>query len=112
MIASVAANGTGKNLQAWNKNLIVSCPTGAAVWEQLLGRTHRQGQKADEVQVDVLIGCVEHVDAWKRARAEAKMASDILGAPQKILIGDVNGFDGPHGRGTRWTKVAGPGKDE
>lgn len=112
IIASVAANGTGKNLQAWNKNLIVSCPTGASVWEQLLGRTHRQGQKADEVQVDVLIGCIEHLDAWKRARAEALMASDLLGAPQKILIGDVTGFDGPLDRGARWAKVAGPAKEE
>ena len=111
-IASVAANGTGKNLQAWNKNLIVSCPTGASVWEQLLGRTHRQGQLADEVSVDVLIGCIEHVDAWKRACAEARMASDMLGAPQKILIGDVTGLDAPLGHGTRWAKVAGPAKDE
>jgi hypothetical protein len=106
LIASIAANGTGKNLQAWNKNLIVSLPTGAAVWEQLLGRTHRQGQKADEVQVDVLLGCVEHLDAWKRARAEAQMASDMLGAPQKILIGDVTGFDvrAETLPGARWRK--------
>jgi hypothetical protein len=111
IIASVAANGTGKNLQAWHKNLIVSCPTGASVWEQLLGRTHRQGQKADEVQVDVLVGCIEHLDAWKRARAEAQMASDMLGAPQKILIADVSGLDedDASGYGARWTKGVGPG---
>lgn len=107
IIASVAANGTGKNLQAWNRNLIVSCPTGASVWEQLLGRTHRQGQKADEVGVDVLLGCIEHIDAWKRARAEAQMASDMLGSPQKILVGDVTGLEPNVATltGARWKKV-------
>jgi hypothetical protein len=53
IIASIAANGTGKNLQAWSKNLITCCPTGASVWEQLLGRTHRTGQLADQVECDV-----------------------------------------------------------
>jgi hypothetical protein len=104
IIASVAANGTGKNLQAWNRNLIVSCPTGASVWEQLLGRTHRQGQRADEVTVDVLMGCVEHFDAWKRARAEAKMAADMLGAPQKLLVADVEMPSDARLSGKRWVK--------
>lgn len=109
IIASVAANGTGKNLQAWSKNLVTSCPTGAAVWEQLLGRTHRPGQTADEVTVDVLIGCVEHAEAWQRARAEAVMSSDMLGQPQKILIADVTvpSVDDVGVRaGARWKKSA------
>ncbi len=108
IIASVAANGTGKNLQAWSKNLITSCPTGASVWEQLLGRTHRPGQKADEVSVDLLLGCIEHFDAWERARSEAAMASDMLGQPQKIFIADVTPFPAL-GRGARWTKTGGKG---
>ncbi len=90
IIASVAANGTGKNLQRYRHNLITACPTGAAVWEQLLGRTHRPGQLADEVTAEVLVGCVEHVDAWARALAEAEMARDLFGAPQKILYADVD----------------------
>lgn len=104
IIASVAANGTGKNLQAWHKNLITSCPTGASVWEQLLGRTHRPGQKADEVEAEVLIGCVEHVDAWERARAEAEMSSAMLGQPQKILFADVTMPSVEGMAGSRWTK--------
>jgi len=90
LIASGAANDTGKNLQAWSANLITSCMTGAAVWEQRLGRTHRQGQLADEVTADVLVGCIEHVEAWERAIAEAEMSRDMLGAPQKILLADVD----------------------
>ncbi len=90
IIASIAANGTGKNLQRYRHNLITACPTGAAVWEQLLGRTHRPGQLADEVTAEVLVGCIEHVDAWTRAIAESEMARDMFGQPQKILYADVN----------------------
>lgn len=105
IIASVSANGTGKNLQAWSKNLITCCPTGASVWEQLLGRTHRTGQLADQVECDVLIGCIEHVDAWKRAEAEAQMASEMLGQPQKILVSDVSMPEVDHLPGARWRKT-------
>lgn len=107
IIASGAANDTGKNLQAWRANLITSCPTGAAVWEQRLGRTHRQGQRADEVTVDVLVGCIEHVEAWERAVAEAKMAADMFGAPQKVLLADVDMPSVEHVSrlaGARWRK--------
>lgn len=109
IVASIAANGTGKNLQAWNKNLIASCPTGASILEQLIGRTHRPGQMADEVKVDILIGCIEHVEAWARARAEAKMSEDLFGQAQKILIADVVNIPSPDSvdeYGARWTKTA------
>ncbi len=109
LIASGAANDTGKNLQAWSANLISSCMTGASVWEQRLGRTHRPGQKEDEVTVDVLVGCIEHVDAWERAVAEAKMSRDVLGAPQKILLADID-MPSPHDvsrmSGARWRKTS------
>lgn len=107
IIASGAANDTGKNLQAWSTNLIASCMTGASVWEQRLGRTHRPGQDADEVTVDVLVGCIEHAEAWERAVAEAKMAYDMFGAPQKILIADVtmpSVHDVSRLSGARWRK--------
>jgi hypothetical protein len=89
-IASIAANGTGRNLQHYHHNLITSCPTGAALIEQLLARTHRPGQRADEVTAEILVGCIEHIQAWTRAVAEAEMARDMFGAPQKILVADVN----------------------
>lgn len=107
IIASIAANGTGKNLQAWSKNLVTSCPTGASVWEQLIGRTHRQGQAADEVMIDILVGCIEHVDAFERARAEAQMSADMVGQSQKILIGDIvmpSANEASSRPGHRWRK--------
>lgn len=108
IIASIAANATGRNLQAWNKNLVTTGITQAADWEQLLGRTHRDGQKADEVFVEALLGCFEHWDAWNRAKAYAVATQDTYGADQKLLIATV---DMPSEeeilalQGARWKKV-------
>ena len=90
VIASIAANSTGRNLQRWHRNLVTSCPSTATTWEQMIGRTHRDGQTADEVTVDVLFGCFEHWDGMQKARAAAQMAMDTLGQPQKLLLADLD----------------------
>ncbi|MHB8563311.1 MAG: hypothetical protein ACYDDA_05055 [Acidiferrobacteraceae bacterium] len=89
IIASIAACGQGFNLQSFSKNLITSCPSGAATIEQVLGRTHRDGQLADEVLVWVLFGCREHYDAFNRALDGARAAADTLGHAQKLLLADL-----------------------
>jgi hypothetical protein len=108
IIASVAANSTGRNLQPWHRNLITSCPSGAATWEQLLGRTHRDGQTADTVEVDILLGCIEHAESYYKAKAEARMVVDTLGDSQKLLIADdmfPSEAEIATRRGPRWTKT-------
>jgi len=45
------AHGTGKNLQKWSENLLTYFPSNGSILEQLIGRTHRPGQEADEVNV-------------------------------------------------------------
>lgn len=90
LIASIASNAEGRNLQAWNKNLIVSPPTSGAVWEQLLGRTHRDGQEADEVIATLVITLTEQAAAFERARADARAISDTLGQEQKLAYADVS----------------------
>jgi hypothetical protein len=92
VIASIAANSTGRNLQMkWHKNLMTSCPSTAAAVEQWIGRTHRTGQEADTVTVDVLLGCREHWDAMDGARAQAAAERDMMpGSDQhKLLISDI-----------------------
>lgn len=89
IIASARANSTGRNLQAWNRNLITSPPAGAPAWEQLLGRTHRQGQTADTVTCDVMVTCREHFDAFERARELARASEQTMGHAQKLLIADI-----------------------
>lgn len=90
IIASVQANGTGRNLQMFSANLVTSFPPGPAIVEQLIGRTHRDGQEADTVTVDVLLGCREHHDAFYRALDGAKAAADTLGHDQKLLLADLS----------------------
>jgi hypothetical protein len=48
---SMKAHGTGKNLQKWSENLLTYFPSNGSTLEQLIGRTHRPGQEADEVNV-------------------------------------------------------------
>jgi len=89
IIASVQANATGRNLQMFSTNLITSCPPSAQTVEQLVGRTHRDGQAADEVTVDILLGCREHYDSFQRALDGARAAADTLGHDQKLLLSDI-----------------------
>lgn len=49
VVASIAAHGEGKNLQAFQHQYVVQWPRSAVRAEQMLGRLHRQGQEADEL---------------------------------------------------------------
>jgi len=90
-IASIDANREGRNLQdKWSRMLVTSPMEGADVWQQTLGRLHRPGQMADEVEVDVLLGCKEHANAWNRALASAIAIRDTTGADSKLLLADVD----------------------
>jgi hypothetical protein len=86
IIVSIDANREGRNLQLkWWRNLVTDPPEGADVWEQLLGRTHRPLQQNEEVVVDVLLGCREHLNAIRRAVSTAEALRDMTGADQKLL---------------------------
>jgi hypothetical protein len=89
IIASIDANREGKNLQKlWSRNLIASPPGNATWWEQTIARTHRTGQEADEVIVDVLLGCRENFDAVSGALEKAAAIQDTTGKKQKLLLAD------------------------
>lgn len=45
----------GLNLQHFNRQYFSDCPSGDVRWEQALGRSHRPGQRADEVVADVAV---------------------------------------------------------
>ena len=88
VVASIRAHGTGRNLQAFYRALVVGGPTSGADWEQLLGRLHRAGQLASEVTYRVL-----WTDEVDRAREDAKFINETTGAPQKLLSAIVD-WDG------------------
>lgn len=88
IIASIKAHGTGKNLQHYSRNLIVSVPPSADTIEQLLGRTHRDGQEADTVTVELYLHAPEIREGLARALSEADYIQRSTGMPQKLLYAD------------------------
>lgn len=88
---SIKAHGIGKNLQHYSNQLIVCPPSGGKTWEQLLGRTHRAGQEADEVHVHVY----QHTEAFRMAvrsaREDARYIEDASGNVQKLNFAGWSG---------------------
>lgn len=66
---SIDGNKEGRNLQHWANTLILNPPPDAGAWEQLIGRFHRTGQRADEITVDVCVHTQELADGFAKARA-------------------------------------------
>lgn len=94
LIASVHVHKQGKNLQyAWNRNLIVYPFSNGITWEQCIGRTHRTGQKADEVTVDVFTHTAPLRANWARALVSANYVQETYQTPQKLMYGTKIGFD-------------------
>lgn len=87
--ASIAAHAEGKNLQRWSRNLVTSTPTSGKTWEQLLGRTHRQGQEADEVTVEVFLHAPELRASFEQAQGDAQYLEQTLGGRQKLCYADI-----------------------
>ena len=89
IIASISAHGQGKNLQRWARNLFVAPPSSGKTWEQVLGRTHRHGQEADEVTNDVWLHAEELRASFTQARADARYIEQTLGTRQKLCYASV-----------------------
>lgn len=89
IVCSIRAHRTGKNLQAWSRNLVVMPPASGEAWEQMIGRTHREGQKADTVMVDVNLHTPVASAAWVTARRKALYQEETLGQRQKLLFATV-----------------------
>lgn len=88
LIASIESNYEGRNLQAWSENLIVGPIQNGMRLEQVLGRTHRDGQKEDEVNFRVAFACTEHEADWYSTIDNARYIEQTTGQQQKILYAD------------------------
>lgn len=93
-ILSIEANKEGRNLERFSKNLIASCPPNGERLEQLLGRTHRDLQEADEVEVEVILASKELWRGFQRALEDARYTEDTMGVAQKLLFADKTISDG------------------
>jgi hypothetical protein len=94
IVASIAAHGTGRNLQnAFHRNLMTGIPSKNKVFEQLIGRTHRQGQRAKTVTVELYQHIEEFRKSLDHARERAKYIQETKGNMQKLAYATYIGFD-------------------
>jgi hypothetical protein len=88
--ASINAHSEGKNLQhAFSKNLIVHPPGSGKATEQLIGRTHRTGQKADTVEVWVYRHHPILAGAVASAQTDARYIEELTGTKQRLNLANI-----------------------
>jgi hypothetical protein len=76
--ASIKTCGTGCNLQHYRRNLFLTLPSDLEIYEQTMGRTHRDGQQADEVFFDFNASCDYHERTLRRALDAARRSPEGL----------------------------------
>lgn len=83
---SINTHGTGKNLQAWDDQVVFEPPSGYRAYEQLLGRTHRPGQLSDCVKADILFSSAFHKARLYSALSKCRTAQENFDKNPKLLI--------------------------
>jgi len=87
-VLSVRANLEGLNLQHYHRNLVLTPIPVGETWEQMIGRTHRKGQRADEVLFD-LFDSYNPAD-FDQARADAAYQTSMNNdEPKKLVLADI-----------------------
>lgn len=91
MCLSVHAFKRGFDLPKWQNNLVLCPCSNGATWEQLIGRTHRAGQKSP-VTVDVLAQYGMLAQSMDRAVESAKFIEETVNMRQKLLMADTTWY--------------------
>lgn len=89
IVASIEAHGTGKQLHMFNRALVTTPPGSNEAWEQLLGRLHRPGQQADEVNYYVYQHTLELQEAFIRAYDEAPFVAGVLDVRPRLTYATI-----------------------
>ena len=84
LVVASYAHGTGKNLQHQYKNLFVELRREASINEQTLGRTHRSGQKVDQVRGWLMIGNGFDLAMFNATLKDADYIQSTLGQRQRL----------------------------
>lgn len=89
IISSIKSNGRGRDgLQhLFDHQLVANTPSSATMWEQLLGRLHRRGQRSNEVLTEVYLHTSELRKAFDQALRRADYVESTMGSRQKLRIG-------------------------
>ena len=88
--ASITAHGTGRNLQhGWGNQLVTSAFSSHGKWEQLLGRTHRTGQRRGEVKCSINVHTPKLMASWDKAVARSARSESLGGGDRKLLLATI-----------------------
>jgi hypothetical protein len=93
VVASIHARRDGDNLQHFRRNLIITWPASGIIIEQVLGRSHRAGQLADEVEVETYMHDLSLQSSFAASLANARFQEETQGTRQKILYATRIGLD-------------------
>lgn len=85
------SHGTGLELQMFSTNVFANLPPAAKDYEQVIGRTFRQGQKADEVTVSMYLHTPELRNSFLTAR-DAELYVEGTQGTDKLLLMASYGF--------------------
>ena len=87
---SQKAVSKGFNLQyKWYQNVLLNVTPAGWRYEQLMGRTHRQGQPHDTVYFVVVVTVAEQLAGFEQAQADALYEQQTTGQQQKLCLADV-----------------------
>ena len=75
----------GLNLQHYGHNIVLTPSSSGAVHEQLIGRTHRDGQTRDSVGVEIYTHTDRLSEALDKAIERARYAERTTRSPMKLL---------------------------
>ena len=85
IVASLKAHGDGKNLQAFSRQLFTSMPPNGSTVEQGIGRSHREGQTDDLVEVSFFAHTPALSDSFGSVLEDAHYVEQTTGHRQKVL---------------------------
>jgi len=90
VVASMIAHGIGKNLQHQSQQLFAEWNREAAKLEQILGRTHRAGQMADEVTADVFVVNGFDLAMFNASLSDSDYIQSSTGQSQKLCFANYS----------------------
>jgi hypothetical protein len=87
IIVSLNSHGRGRNgfQFGFDDQLITEPPSSSKIWEQLLGRIHRPGQKSNVVRASYYAHTAELAKAYEQATTRAHYVAGTMGTHQKLL---------------------------
>lgn len=94
-IASIKSHGRGRDgLQfAFDNQLVINTLASARMYQQLLGRLHRQGQKSDTVNTEIYLHTPELRSTLDQAFRRGEYVEGTTGEEQKLIEGWTGDVD-------------------